>query len=164
VVDPSTIRVADADREAVADDLREHMMAGRLTSEEFEERVARAYAAVTRAELDGLSADLPMGVARMQHELAQRKSKLRRRLLEESGGALLLSLVCVAIWLADGASGSFWPAWVIAITLLPMLRSGWRLLGPEPDLESVEAHLQSRRERRLAREHERHPRHRDLPR
>jgi hypothetical protein len=32
---------------------------GRITMAEFEERAAAAYAAKTRAELDGLTADLP---------------------------------------------------------------------------------------------------------
>ena len=48
-------------------------------------------------------------------------------------------------------------------TLLPLVRNGWRLLGPAPDLEAVEAHLSARRSRRLAREHRRSPR-RELPR
>jgi hypothetical protein len=37
-----TQRAADADREIVIDALREHMLAGRLTTEEFEERLGVA--------------------------------------------------------------------------------------------------------------------------
>ncbi len=163
MVDSSGIRVADADRELVAGELREHMMAGRLTSEEFEERVARAYAAVTRAQLDELRADLPMGVATIDKELAARHARLRRRLVQEGGGAIGLSGLAVAIWAASGASGGFWPAWVIVVTLLPVVRNAWRLLGPDPDPERVEASLNRRRERGLARERHR-ARHRELPR
>ena len=54
-------------------------------------------------------------------------------------------------WVAAGAHGAFWPGWVIAFTLLPVVRDGWRLLGPGSDLEVVEARLQARHERRLAR-------------
>ncbi len=42
--DLSSLRVADADREQVIDELREHAGAGRLTSEELEERIGEAYA------------------------------------------------------------------------------------------------------------------------
>ena len=60
--------------------------------------------------------------------------------------------MCVAIWLADGASGSFWPIWVISFTLLPIVRDGFSLLGPAPDEDAVEARLAAGRARRLARE------------
>jgi hypothetical protein len=43
----------------VADLLREHHAAGRLDTEEFQERVDRCYAAKTYADLDELVADLP---------------------------------------------------------------------------------------------------------
>ncbi len=144
--DPQSMRVADADREQLASDLREHMLAGRLTPEEFEERLGRAYAAATRGELDELRSDLPLSAVALSSELAQRKSQLQRRLLQEGGGAVSASVVCVAIWLAAGADGSFWPAWVIIFSLLPLVRDAWRLLGPAPDLETVERRLERRRE------------------
>jgi len=163
VAEPSQLRVADADREQLAGELREHMVAGRLTQAEFEERVERAYRATTRGELDALRADLPMSPAVLAQALEQRRARLRRRLLQETGGGLAASAVCVAIWLASGASGSFWPIWVIIVTLLPLVRDGWRLVGPDPDLEAVEARLRARRQRTLARERHR-ARHRGLPR
>ena len=53
------LRAADADRAAVATVLGEHMAAGRLTLDEYDERLTRAYAARTYGELDELTADLP---------------------------------------------------------------------------------------------------------
>jgi Domain of unknown function (DUF1707) len=53
------LRAADADREAVATRLGEHMAAGRLTVAEYDERLARVYAAKTYGDLDALTADLP---------------------------------------------------------------------------------------------------------
>jgi hypothetical protein len=53
--------VADADRESALADLREHLLAGRLTPEEFEERVASVHRARTRADLDAGKANLPGG-------------------------------------------------------------------------------------------------------
>ena len=53
------IRASDADRDRVAALLREHHAAGRLTAEEFHERMERALDAKTLGELDELMADLP---------------------------------------------------------------------------------------------------------
>ena len=53
------LRAADTDRTAIAGLLGEHMAAGRLTVAEYEERLARAYAARTYGELDELTTDLP---------------------------------------------------------------------------------------------------------
>jgi hypothetical protein len=143
--DSSSMRVADADREELADELREHVVAGRLTAEEFEERVGRAYAASTRGELDAVRVDLPISPASMQRALAERRAHLRRRLLQEGGGGLGVSVLCVGIWAASGANGSFWPVWVILATLLPLARNAWLLFGPAPDLEAVEHGLRPRR-------------------
>jgi hypothetical protein len=59
VSDLPDIRVADDDRERVVVELREHAVAGRLTLEEFSERVDQAYAARTRGELDVVLRELP---------------------------------------------------------------------------------------------------------
>src|SRR5262249_56649984 len=53
------IRASDADRDRTAALLREHLAAGRLTSEEFNERLDKAYAAKTMGDLDKLLEDLP---------------------------------------------------------------------------------------------------------
>ncbi len=53
------LRAADTDRNAVATALGQHMAAGRLTVEEYDERLTRAYAARTYGELDELTTDLP---------------------------------------------------------------------------------------------------------
>ena len=145
-VDPSAIRAADDDRERVAEELREHMLAGRLRPEEFEERLERAYAAATRGELEELKSDLPVSAQAVRAELAGRRAHLRRRLLQEAGGGLTASLICVAIWAASGADGSFWPGFVIFFSLLGLLRDAWLLFGPDPDLERVERRLERRRE------------------
>jgi hypothetical protein len=162
--DPASLRVSDVDRERLADELREHMVAGRLSQEEFEQRVDLAYKATTQADVDALRADLPMSPVAVQRSLAQRRSHLRRRLVQEAGGSLTASGVCVAIWLAAGAHGQFWPIWVIVFTLLPLVRDGWLLLGPAPDERAIEARLERRRSRRLERGHRRSRDGRSLPR
>ncbi|MBA8823716.1 hypothetical protein FHX42_001045 [Saccharopolyspora lacisalsi] len=56
--DPS-IRASDAERERVADTLNEAVGEGRLTLEEFSQRVDEVYRTTTRAELERFTADLP---------------------------------------------------------------------------------------------------------
>jgi hypothetical protein len=53
------LRVGDAEREAVAAELREHYAQGRLSIEDFQQRLDAAYAAKTRGDLDKLISDLP---------------------------------------------------------------------------------------------------------
>jgi cobalamin biosynthesis protein CbiG len=53
------IRASDADRDHVVSLLQEHHAAGRLTAEEFGERLEAALRARTLGELDELLADLP---------------------------------------------------------------------------------------------------------
>jgi Domain of unknown function (DUF1707) len=53
------MRASDADRDRTAAYLREHLAAGRLTAEEFSERLDQAYEAKTLGELDQVLADLP---------------------------------------------------------------------------------------------------------
>jgi Domain of unknown function (DUF1707) len=54
-----SLRASDADRERVAVSLRDHAVAGRLTTDELDARTGRAFAARTLRELDALLADLP---------------------------------------------------------------------------------------------------------
>jgi asparagine synthetase A len=159
------MRVADADREQLVAELREHALAGRLSSEELEERVGKAYSAITRADLDAIRADLPVSSTSVALALRKRKGQLRRRLAQEAGGGIGVSALSVGIWLLTGGHhghAEFWPAWVIGATMLPVVRDSWRLFGPGSDLEVVHARLQARHERRLTRA-QRH-RYRGLPR
>jgi hypothetical protein len=55
----SDIRVGDAEREAVASQLREHYADGRLSLDELNERLDEAFAAKTRTDLGTVTRDLP---------------------------------------------------------------------------------------------------------
>ena len=89
--------------------------------------------------------------AQRKAQLAERRRELRAQLRQEAEGGVVLLVACTAIWAISGASGMFWPSWVALAVLLPLLRSGWRLYGPAPDVERVEQDLASFRRR-----HERH--------
>ena len=55
----SGLRIGDSDREATAASLREHYAAGRLTLDEFHERLNATFAAKTDLDLGRITADLP---------------------------------------------------------------------------------------------------------
>ena len=52
-------RIGDAERDRAVELLREHMAQGRLTTEEFDERLSAALTARTSLDLDPLFTDLP---------------------------------------------------------------------------------------------------------
>jgi hypothetical protein len=54
-----SLRIGDAEREAVAAELREHYANGRLTHDEFSHRLDAAFAAKTQRDLQRITSDLP---------------------------------------------------------------------------------------------------------
>jgi hypothetical protein len=54
-----SLRIGDRERDAVAAELREHYAHGRLTLEEFNQRIDAVFAAKTQNDLSRLTADLP---------------------------------------------------------------------------------------------------------
>jgi len=150
--------VSDQERDRAAQELREHFAAGRLTEDELNERVQGVYAARTAQQLTGVLSDLPaLPVPREQLkvELAERRRHLRRRLVQEAGGAATPFVICVVIWAASGATGGFWPIWVAIPLIIMLIRNGWRLYGPAPELDRVERYLERR-----SQQHRRHGHHR----
>ena len=133
------LRAADADRAAVATVLGRHMSAGRLTVDEYDERLARAYAAKTYGELEQLTADLP------STDLAPRPTAPPAATPAPAawhGGWqhdpqswrswLVTALIVLTIWAATSLANweflYFWPIWVIgpwgAFLLVEKLRTG----------------------------------------
>ncbi|MFA1542225.1 DUF1707 SHOCT-like domain-containing protein [Actinomadura monticuli] len=56
---PASMRASDADRDEVADRLREALAEGRITAEEHAERIDAVYKAKTYADLEPVLSDLP---------------------------------------------------------------------------------------------------------
>jgi hypothetical protein len=161
VSDPGDLRVSDQDRERAVQEMREHFAVGRLTEDEMDERVQAAVRAQSQSELAAIRQDLPrlpVSAAQRKAELSERRGELRAQLFQEAGGGVALFVGCTVIWLSAGAHGMFWPIWIALVCLLPLIRSGWRLYGPAPDLERVEQDLANFRRRR-ERQDARHARH-----
>jgi hypothetical protein len=139
-----TLRASDADRDAVAERLREAHAEGRLTVEEVGERLDATFAARTLGELRDITRDLPPGsgrVARTGDEAEVAKPRGPGE-VERAGGDLrgawgtwaTAVLVTSVIWFVSGLSGSdwafFWPVWVAgpwgAVLLARTLSAGRR--------------------------------------
>ena len=103
-------RASDRDRETVADRLRTAAAEGRLEPDELEERLSAAYGARTIDELAPLTADLPAAPAPPAGRPPFHRSPYVR---ERLATFITVNVICIAIWLATGANGSFWPVWVL---------------------------------------------------
>jgi hypothetical protein len=91
------MRASDADRHRVVDALQRHTEAGRLSLDEFTERVDSAYAARTLAELAAVTRDLP---AESASATSAAPDSGRRDLLvifAVAGVALVLLLIFMAL-------------------------------------------------------------------
>ena len=82
--DPPAIRASDAERDQTVERLRAHAVEGRLTLEEFAQRIEAAYTARSRDELDELTRDLPADGSRAVEQPAKRR---RRLILAVLGGS-----------------------------------------------------------------------------
>ena len=107
--DPA-LRIADADRERVAERLRRAAGEGRLAPEELEQRLEAAFGARTQADLAPLVADLPAERPPTGPRGPRRSGRRRDR--GELRAFAATSLLLVAIWALTGA-GYFWPVWPI---------------------------------------------------
>src|SRR3954452_24602151 len=88
-------RVSDAERKAVVDRLRLGASEGRLDPEELEQRVASAYAARTRGELDAVVAALPAPAPEPPGRAARLDGDdVRRRV----AGFLVPNIICLIVW------------------------------------------------------------------
>jgi len=79
------MRASDADRERLVEQLREHHAAGRLTLDEFEERMRKAYESRTYGDLRTLTRDLPVDLAQLNIQNAARQNPQRSGTVEVGG-------------------------------------------------------------------------------
>ena len=119
------LRIGDAERDEAITLLREHMSAGRITAEEFDERMSSALTAKTKGELSALFNDLPgRGPSTMYGAPAYETSHSRTPLQPTTAGlpARRSSWTMYAIW-AVAIVGSiiflrYWGGLLVLIFLL----------------------------------------------
>src|SRR4051794_37783665 len=103
------VRASDADRERVAEQIREHYGEGSFSEEELDQRVEAVYAARTVGELAQRTVALPGpadAAAAPQHR--RRRGALETSVRIHATTFLVVNLMLVAIWAASGG-GYFWP-------------------------------------------------------
>ncbi|MEU4836089.1 DUF1707 domain-containing protein [Streptosporangium sp. NPDC023615] len=104
------MRASDGDRDKVASVLREHYAQGRLTTEEFDERLEQLYTSKTYGELATLTSDLPEVDLRSLPETPSKAPQRATPAKSPSGADKGLG----AAWAAWGmASGINWMIWLI---------------------------------------------------
>jgi len=129
--DPN-IRASDSDRDRTASLLREHLSAGRLTPEEFNDRLDRAFAAKTVGEIDSLLKDLPgidlyrlpdAALTRYPRQAKDNPPRRGRAWRAAWGAWFTVVLICFVVWGLSGR-GYVWPLWV-AGPWGAVLAGGW---------------------------------------
>jgi hypothetical protein len=117
----SGLRASDADRERVAERLRDSQAEGRLDIAEFQDRLEHCYEAKTLGELDELVRDLPRQAAQDKQGSTRWVASWRDRL-----GALALILIVLIV--ASASAGhhhhGFW-LW-IPLAFIALKMSWWR--------------------------------------
>jgi hypothetical protein len=95
--DTLAMRASDGDREKVVDRLRTAMEDGRLTTDEYLDRVGLAYQATTYGDLAPLQEDLPPAVPAVAAE-TPRVSSPRVGLISRAGTVASLPVLLKVLW------------------------------------------------------------------
>jgi Flp pilus assembly protein TadB len=118
----SSILASDADRERVAERLRQATAEGRILAHELEERLARALRARTYGELDELVADLPRTAVPARSR--SRSMSLARSHPVAAVAVLLVVTVMIAVTAAM-ALFAFSGVWFLLVFVLVLRRGPW---------------------------------------
>ena len=105
------LRVSQAERDVVAAALARHFADGRLTVEEYEERVEAALAARTGRDLEPLLADLPAADPRAPTRPADRRHQPRRPWTPH--GVPSARVVAVAAVVVLAIATGWWALWLL---------------------------------------------------
>ncbi len=108
------MRAGDKDRQRVVEQLGKHFGEGRLTVEEFDERVVRAHAAVHLDELPALTVDLPRDV---EPHRPQARPPMRA-----PAGAIVVLLAMLLAWSMVTAVVYGTPPFLLLLVLFLFLR------------------------------------------
>jgi Domain of unknown function (DUF1707) len=106
------LRASDADREHVAERLRQAVTEGRLLTEEFEQRLEASFSARTYAQLDAVLADLPgrrLTAPGKRRELAWIRPALIAAIAVSVAVVVMIAVVFVVTGVFAG-----WVLWLLA--------------------------------------------------
>jgi hypothetical protein len=119
--DSRRVRIGDAEREEVLNALQEHLAAGRVDVDEYEQRAERVVAARFAEDLEEVLADLPPTEAE-QHRRAQRPPLWQGRL--PFPVPLMVGLAALAIFALPGPPFLLFPLLWVGLFLAFTRRCG----------------------------------------
>jgi Domain of unknown function (DUF1707) len=108
----SSLRASDADRDAVADRLRNAAVEGRLEHDELEERLDAALRARTYGDLHGLLTDLPGKPVARERRTAEVAPVARIALVVAMRALLVLAVIGVVLVVA-ALTAAWWVLWAL---------------------------------------------------
>jgi hypothetical protein len=114
----SALRASDADRERVAERLRQAATEGRILTEELEQRLEASFAARTYGQLDALLADLPG--RRLPLPARSRERGVLRPTITLAFALVAVLAVTLAVVLAVAGVLAMWVLWLVV---------GWFFFG-----------------------------------
>ncbi|RJL23539.1 DUF1707 SHOCT-like domain-containing protein [Bailinhaonella thermotolerans] len=114
------MRASDRDRDRVAEALREHCAQGRLTVDEFHERLEHLYQAKTLGQLAEITSDLPdIDLHQMRapepqaaKPPAEKDSGMRAAWASWASVTAITTAIWAIICVTAGELIYFWPIWV----------------------------------------------------
>jgi uncharacterized protein DUF1707 len=140
MADDPKVRASDENRDRTAALLREHHALGRITAEEFNERLDKAFAATTIGDLEDLLSDLPrIDLYRLPDAELTRQPRQAHVVVRPAGHMspgwrtvwgvyLTVNLVCLVVYVLSGA-GYPWFVWVAGpgVPLAVLAGSCWSI-------------------------------------
>jgi hypothetical protein len=124
------LQASHAHRDHVIGQLKSAFVQGRLTMDEFDERVGQAFASRTYAELAALTADLPAGLAAAQPPRKPARAQSRVSINKAVNGTacvVLMVNIGMAAALLSGAGAAV--ALVAVFTIIGVVLAGWALIA-----------------------------------
>ena len=137
-VKPAPLRASDTDRDRAVAQLRQHLADGRITFEEFSERLDEAYEARTTADIQQALRELPhVRLAEPQPPAPRRPGgaggRRDRELRAQIVSYLLVNAFLVAIWVTTCISAGrllfFWPIFPILGWGFGLAMQAWHAYG-----------------------------------
>ena len=124
------LEVSHAQRDHVIDQLKAAFVQGRLTMDEFDERVGQAFASQTYAELAALTADLPAGLtaAKPLRKPARAQSRVSiNKAVNGTAGVIIVANMGMAAALLTGTGVAV--LLVAVFTIIGAALAGWALIA-----------------------------------
>ena len=118
------MRAGDEDRDRTVSLIREAYAEGRLTTDEFQQRMDQAHQSKTYGELAALTTDLPAmptpgapPAAATSGTVAtpdRQRADLRKAWAAWAGVSILVNVIWAATWISNpDSSHYYWPIWVM---------------------------------------------------